>query len=73
MTLTTKDVRHESAQNMCLHLAIHNIGQIKRLFNDGHEVFSHDFRHKDVRHGQQTIGSERLDQQQLMNRLTDGS
>ncbi len=55
------------------YLTVHDVGQVQRLFDDGHEVVSHDFRHEDVWHGQQTVESERLDQQQLVDGLTDRS
>lgn len=55
------------------HLAVDDDAQVQRLIHDGHEGLSQHLAHEDVGHGQQAVGPERLDQQQLVHRLANHS
>lgn len=54
-------------------LTVHDVGQVEGLLDYGHEALSQDLGHKDVGHGQQAVGPECLDQQQLVHCLANGS
>ena len=56
-----------------VYLVVHNVGQVQRLLDDGHEGLPQHLGDKDVRHGEQAVGTEGLDQQQLVDRLANGS
>lgn len=55
------------------YLILHNIGQVQRLLNDAHEGLSQHLCNKNVRHREQTVWPEGLDQQQLVHCLANGS
>lgn len=55
------------------YLAIHNIGQVKRLLDYVHEGLSQHLRDKNVRHGKQAVWAEGLNQQQLVHCLANMS
>ena len=55
------------------HLCVHNVGQVEWLLHDGHEGLPEVGGHKRVRHGQQAVGAEGLDQEQAVDGLPDGS
>lgn len=55
------------------HLAVYDVSQVERLLDDVHEGLSQHFGHNDVRRGEQAVGAEGLNQQQLVQSLADGS
>lgn len=56
-----------------INLIVDDAGQVQRLLDDGHEVLAKDFGHENLCHGQEAIGPEGLDQEQLMHSQTNGS
>ncbi len=54
------------------YLVIHDVSQVKRLLDDVHEALSKHLWDENVRHGEQTVGAEGLNQQQLVNCLANG-
>ena len=55
------------------YLHIHDVAQVQRLLDDVHEGLPQHLAHENVGHGQETVGAERLDQQQLVHRLANHS